>query len=183
MVQKKRTSRHFFHLKTAGTVGIWQRHGRSPTWTFYRLYGIHARCVYTPPLIDFCRCFIHYESNHRYNVWATGIKFQQSQPQIFNSHQKIVGSLRLSLSLNDWCLQCTNRSISPYCIRRLGSGLFRHEACTTMQKVPLKKLGSGSTQTRLSPGRRGQPEAWCRDARWRRKLIDSSEITGQIFSM
>ena len=75
MVQKKRTSHHFFHLKTAGTVGIWQRHGRSPTWTFYRLYGIHARCVYTPPLIDFCRCFICFQTITCRPVKASSILF------------------------------------------------------------------------------------------------------------
>ena len=75
MVQKKRTSHHFFHLKTAGTVGIWQRHGRSPTWTFYRLYGIHARCVYTPPLIDFCRCFIFFQTITCRPVKASSILF------------------------------------------------------------------------------------------------------------
>ena len=83
---------------------------------------------------------------------------------------------------SQWLMsQCTNRSITPYCIRRLGSGLFRREACTTMQKLPLKRLGSGSTRTRLSRGGRGQSESWCRDAQWRRKLNVSSEITGRIF--
>jgi hypothetical protein len=92
MVQKKRTSHHFFHLKTAGTVGIWQRHGRSPTWTFYRLYGIHARCVYTPPLIDFCRCFICFQTITCRPVKASSILFGSNlQTQTCQEQNVIAG--------------------------------------------------------------------------------------------
>ena len=75
MVQKKRTSHRCFHVKTARTVGNWQRHAWSPTWTFYRLYGIHARCVYTPVSSDFCCRFIFFQTVTCWPFKASSILF------------------------------------------------------------------------------------------------------------
>ena len=60
VVEKKRNCIMFFHMKTAKTFGIWQRHARSPTWAFFWLYAVQYRCVCTPSVCDFrCRfyCF------------------------------------------------------------------------------------------------------------------------------
>ena len=62
MVQKKINIASLFSRENRRNGCIWHRHAWSPTWTFYRLYGIHARCVYTPPLSDFCCRFLCFET-------------------------------------------------------------------------------------------------------------------------
>ena len=79
MVRKKLASHHVFHSKTAGTVRIWPRYAWSPTRTFYRLYAVNARCVYTP-LLDWFQLPLHFFSNDYMPTCQGLIDFVRIEP-------------------------------------------------------------------------------------------------------